>query len=59
MLRAMKIWKRLCKLLEPLEHGPPFFWTRAFDSMEHMKICEKAKTGMAAYVTTMQAAENS
>ena len=36
-----------------------FFWTRAFDSMEHMKICEKAKTGMAAYVTTMQAAENS
>ena len=36
-----------------------FFWTRAFNSMEHMKICEKAKTGMAAYVTTMQAAENS
>jgi len=36
-----------------------FFWTRAFDSMEHMKICEKAKTGMASYVTTMQAAENS
>jgi len=36
-----------------------FFWTRAFDSIEHMKICEKAKTGMASYVTTMQAAENS
>ena len=36
-----------------------FFWTRAFDSMEHMKICEKAKTGMASYVTTMQAAGNS
>ena len=36
-----------------------FFWTRAFDSIEHMKICEKAKTGMAAYVTTMQAAETS
>ena len=36
-----------------------FFWTRAFDSIEHMKICEQAKTGMAAYVTTMQAAENS
>ena len=35
------------------------FWSRAFDSSEHMKIYEKAKDGMASYVTTMQAAENS
>ena len=35
------------------------YWSRAFDSLEHMKISEKAKTGMASYVTTMQAAENS
>ena len=35
------------------------YWSRAFDSLEHMKIYEKAKTGMASYVTTMQAAENS
>ena len=34
-------------------------WSRAFDSLEHMKIFEKAKDGMASYVTTMQAAENS
>ena len=35
------------------------FWSRAFDSSEHMKIYEQAKDGMASYVTTMQAAENS
>ena len=35
------------------------FWSRAFDSIEHMKIYEKAKEGMASYVTTMQAAETS
>ena len=35
------------------------FWSRAFDSSEHMKIYENAKDGMASYVTTMQAAENS
>ena len=35
------------------------YWSRAFDSLEHMKIYEKAKDGMASYVTTMQAAENS
>ena len=35
------------------------FWSRAFDSSEHMKIYEKAKDGMASYVTTMQAAETS
>ena len=35
------------------------YWSRAFDSLEHMKIYEKAKDGMASYVTTMQAAETS
>ena len=35
------------------------FWSRAFDSSEHMKIYEQAKDGMASYVPTMQAAENS
>ena len=35
------------------------FCSRAFDSSEHMKIYEKAKDGMASYVTTMQAAETS
>jgi len=35
------------------------YWSRAFDSIEHMKIYEKAKDGMASYVTTMQAAETS
>ena len=33
------------------------YWSRGFDSLEHMKIYEKAKDGMASYVTTMQAAE--
>ena len=33
------------------------YWSRAFGSLEHMKIYEKAKDGMASYVTTMQAAE--
>ena len=32
------------------------YWSRAFDSLEHMKIHDKAKDGMASYVTTMQAA---
>ena len=35
------------------------YWSRAFDSLEHMKIYEKAKDGMASYVTTMQVAETS
>ena len=35
------------------------YWSRAFDSLEHKKIYENAKTGMASYITTMQAAENS
>ena len=35
------------------------YWSRGFDSLEHMKIYEKAKDGMASYVTTMQAAETS
>ena len=33
--------------------------SKAYNSLEHMKIYEKAKDGMASYVTTMQAAENS
>ena len=35
------------------------YWSRAFDSLEHMNIYKKAKDGMASYVTTMQASETS